>query len=120
LYAGDKDYLNELQALINKVLEDILEQLTKLKEDPEEAVSVKYILVLMNKAQKAQAKLSLDLFNAVLCFAEINGKSATLAVNLYALAKKNVDPAYLNNSLNYLKSKDSPLVKELVKKLASM
>ena len=108
LYAGDKDYLNELQALINKVLEDVLEALTKLKEEKEESL------------QKAQAKLSFDLFNAVISLAELNGKSATLAVNLYALAKGNVDAGYLNSSVNYLKSKDSPLVKELVKKLASM
>jgi hypothetical protein len=42
LYGGDVDYQNELQALIGKVLEELLEDLAKLKEDSDE--SVRFVL----------------------------------------------------------------------------
>jgi hypothetical protein len=66
---------------------------------------------------KNQARLALDLFNYLLSFAELNTKSATLAVNLFSLAKQNSDQAYLANSIQYLKTKEGNLARELLKKL---
>jgi len=98
LYGGDPDYLAELQAIISKILEEILQSLTDMPG-------------------KSQSKLALDLFNYTLAFAELNAKSATLAVNLFSLAKKEGEAAYLNQSLSYLKGKESNLARELLKKL---
>jgi len=108
LYGGDPDYQKEVQALINKIVEDLLEDLAKLTEDKDES------------AHKNQSKIALDLFNYLLSFSELNAKSATLAVNLYSLAKK-VPPEgnYLMNSVNSLKFKEGNLAKELHKKLTS-
>ena len=39
LYGADSDYSSELQALINKVLEDILEELSKLKDSTDDGVN---------------------------------------------------------------------------------
>jgi hypothetical protein len=54
----------------------------------------------------------------LLAFAQLNPKSATFAITLFNIAKKQLDNSpYLKNSLAYLKSKDSPLAQELHKRL---
>lgn len=37
LYGADPDYLGEIQAIINKVLDDILEEIAKLKSEEAES-----------------------------------------------------------------------------------
>jgi hypothetical protein len=61
----------------------------------------------------------LDLFNYTIAFAELNAKSATLAANLYALAKKEGEVVYLVQSLVPLRLKEGNLAKELLKKLGN-
>jgi len=101
--------LNELQAILNKVLEDTLEELSKFQSDtPAEATK--------------QSKLALDLINITLSCADLNAKSATLCVKLYELAKQHLTSemqSYVKNTFNYLKSKESNLARELLKKLSS-
>jgi len=106
LYGGEPDYQNELQTIINKVLDDILEELAKLKAEDTE-----------NKDTAKHSKIALDIFNVTLAFAELTTKSATLAVKLFEIAKQGADGVYLSNSLNYVKTKEGNLAKELLKKL---
>jgi len=110
LYGGDLNYANELQSVINKVLDELLEELAKLAQ-PDSEVS-----------PQAQGKLALDLFNHLLSYSVLNAKSATLAVNLYSLAKKNLDGSspYLANSLASVRTKEGNLAGELYKKLLSV
>lgn len=61
------------------------------------------------------------MFNYLLSFSQLNPKSATLAVNLMGVVKKNIDAKnpYLVQSLNYVKTKEGPLAAELYKKLVA-
>mmetsp|Transcript_29295 Transcript_29295/g.41243 ORF Transcript_29295/g.41243 Transcript_29295/m.41243 type:complete len:982 (+) Transcript_29295:64-3009(+) len=107
LYSGDPDYAGELQAIINKILDDVLQEISTLTPESGENVGA------------LQSKLTLDVFNHLVSFSQLNPKSATLAVNLWAVVKKNMDMKnpYLVQSLNYVKSKEGPLAAELYKKL---
>jgi len=111
LFAGDPDYANELQSMINKVLEQLLEELTNLSQAAGNDTNL----------QQTQAKVVLDLFNFLLSFSQLNSKSATLAVQLFQLAKKHLSSSpYLINSLNRLKNKEGALMNELCKKLSAL
>jgi len=109
LYGCTQDYLEELHSIIDKLLEEILEQVNVLKDDPDRG------------AQKLQAKVTLDLFNETVSLTDLNSKSATFAAGLYNLAKKTgvSDNRYLESSLASLeKRKGNALYLELYKKLA--
>jgi len=105
LYANDPEYIDELQTIINKLLEMIQEEITLFKGDPQ--------------TQKLKSKLSLDLLNTTLAFAELNARSATLIVQLYTLCKE-AEPYYIKNSINYLRSKEGNLANELYKKIQTI
>jgi len=110
LYGLTQDYLDELNSIIDKILEEILEQLNVLKDDPDRG------------AQKLQARAATDLFNQTVALAELNSKSATFAAVLFNLVKKSGqgESKYLDNSLNNLKNrKGNLLYQELYKKLVS-
>jgi len=104
LYGGDSGYTNELQAIINKLLELVLDEIAKYSKPETENT-------------KLQGKLAIDVFNYIISYSELNAKSATLAFQLYGLASKAENPKLLQSSLLYLKTKEGTLAKELHKKL---
>jgi len=109
LYGGDNDFTDELLGSIDKLLEEILEDISKLKDDPDITV------------QKKQARLALDLFNMIIGYAVLNAKLASVAVTLYSLAKKfTSDIAYLKNALCGLEIVDAKLAQEMLTKLKSL
>jgi len=115
LYGGDPDYNAEIQVIINKLLEDMLAEITN-------ACPVEEGSTPTPQQQKNQAKLSLDLANYVLAFAEITAKSASLIYQLISVARKSqiqdLQP-YLSNTLKYIQLKENGIAKELYKKLSS-
>jgi len=112
LYAGDSDFTDELLANTNKVLEEVLEDLNKLKDEPDQLI------------QRKAARLALDVYNNIITAAELNAKSATLAYNLFSLAKKSLasgaDQAYLKNSLQFTETLPTKMSQELAKKLKAL
>jgi len=105
LYGGDEKYLNELQTIIDKLVEQILEDLAKFSENEDV------------NAKRIQSKLALDFFYYLLTFSELNGKSATLAVNLFSIAKKECAKNSIDSALLFLQKMDVPLANQLLKKL---
>jgi hypothetical protein len=63
------------------------------------------------------ARAALDCFNFTLAFAELNAKSATLALSFWNLAKKEGTP-YQKNSLQFLRSVDGNIAAQLYKKIS--
>jgi len=107
LYGRDSGYISELMAIINKVLETVLDEVARFSKPDSEN-------------PKALSKLALDLFNYIVSFAELTAKSATLAFQLYGLASKGGDnQKYIQSSLQYLKTREGNLARELHKKLAN-
>lgn len=102
-YRGDADYHAELQAVLDKLVEELLLELSKLKEASGGSAAVGVM----------QARLALDFFNLTAAFAELNPKSAALAANLLNMAKKapEIKP-YLLQTLNYVRSVDRPDLQE--------
>jgi len=104
-----KIILKNFFSIIDKLLEEVLEQINVLKDDPDRG------------AQKLQAKVALDLFNETVSLTDLNSKSATFAAGLYNLAKKTgvTDNHYLESSLASLeKRKGNMFYLELFKKLS--
>eukprot|EP01113_Clastostelium_recurvatum_P024252 TRINITY_DN2894_c0_g1_i4.p1 TRINITY_DN2894_c0_g1~~TRINITY_DN2894_c0_g1_i4.p1 ORF type:complete len:702 (-),score=262.98 TRINITY_DN2894_c0_g1_i4:42-1856(-) len=109
LYYDDSDFKAEVVTLINSVIEEVLEDVAKAQGDPDPAM------------QKKLARVALDLFNLTVSGAELTPKSATLAVNLFTLAKKNgADAAYLRSSITYVEGLKGKLPPELAKKLRTL
>jgi len=106
LYGGDSGYITELQAIIGKVLEMILDEIAKFSK-PE------------TENPKSQGKLALDLFNYIISYSELNAKSATLAFQLFGLAAKAENPKLIQSSLHYLRTREGTMAKELYKKLVA-
>jgi len=108
LYSSDSDYAEELQGLINKLLEDLLEELAKLKEEN----------------PSAQVALAIDTFNTIVAFSELHAKTATLAANLLSLASKGsldaLQKSYFRSSIAHLGTLKRPFAQELHKKLGDM
>jgi len=110
LYAGDEAYNTELLAIIDELIKLILKHLESLSADQSP------------QAQKRQVTVALYLFDHTLRFCQLNAKSATLAANLFQLARKcGALPEDLNRSLRYLQTSDvhvnNKLSQELLKKL---
>ncbi|KAL6057485.1 Trafficking protein particle complex subunit 6B [Balamuthia mandrillaris] len=76
LYGDDPAARKELEMIIDKLIELILQQLAALKKTNTAT------------AKREQVALALALFEHTICLAELNAKSATLAANLFNLAKK--------------------------------
>jgi len=112
LYASDSDFQEELMQSTNKLVEEILEDVTAIKDDPDVII------------QKKIARVALDLFNVTLGFAELNAKSATLLVNLFTTAKKllsnSPDAPYLKNTLSTVETHPSKLAQDLYRKLKTL
>jgi len=108
LYVGDDAYTSELLAIIDELIKLVLKHLESLSADQSP------------QAQKRQAAVALYLFDHTVRFSQLNAKSATLAANLYQLAKKCGAPQEeLFRSLNCLLNTPNPgkLCTELYKKL---
>src|SRR4051794_26697103 len=76
LYGGDAEFKTQLQAIIDRLLELILEQMAALKNDTSA------------NSEKKQKLLASALLQYTIRLAALNAKSATLAANLFQLAKK--------------------------------
>jgi hypothetical protein len=76
LYGGDEEFKKELQAIIDRLLELILEQMATLKKDSSPS------------SERKQKILACALLEHTVRLAALNAKSATLAANLFQLAKK--------------------------------
>jgi hypothetical protein len=112
LYAGDPDFQEELLGNITKLLEEILEDTTKARDDADAQV------------QRKAGRLALDVYNNLITNAELNAKSATLGYNLFSIAKKAltspVDTAYVKSSLQFTETLPSKMGQELAKKLKTL
>jgi len=62
-------------------------------------------------------RAALDCFNFTLAFAELNAKSATLALSFWNLGKKE-GSSYQKNSLQYLRSMEGNIAAQLYKKIS--
>lgn len=76
LYGGDDMYRNELHTLLDECVAHLLEQLAALKA----------------AGAEMQSLLTSEFFDVTVSLAELNSKSANLAVNLLSLAKQSVGP----------------------------
>ncbi|HEY9818572.1 MAG TPA: hypothetical protein V6D20_22600, partial [Candidatus Obscuribacterales bacterium] len=109
-YLGDEDYKEELQAIINKLVEEVLEELSKLKEMGAGSQQVANL----------QCRVALDFFNHTTAHSELNSKSAKLAVNLFQMSKKSSDSAikaYRTSSVDYLERAGRPGLSDLASEL---
>eukprot|EP01117_Protostelium_nocturnum_P011747 TRINITY_DN4283_c0_g1_i5.p1 TRINITY_DN4283_c0_g1~~TRINITY_DN4283_c0_g1_i5.p1 ORF type:complete len:665 (+),score=249.48 TRINITY_DN4283_c0_g1_i5:119-2113(+) len=114
LYGTDAAYLTELQQMIDKVVEDILQLVSNLSTAAEE----------QTKNYPELGKIAIDLFNYLLSFAQLTPKAANLAVKLFNIAKNwplnnSSTKKYIQNSLDQLSFNPQPLSQELYKKLSS-
>jgi hypothetical protein len=104
LYAKDEEYLSNLQGLIDKLVEQILTELTAIKS----------------------CSLALDMLNRLFAEAAINPGSASLAIELCSTAKKGASTSqeqkYLKNTMEHIAKVGAAKgghYKELATKLAS-
>lgn len=67
--------------------------------------------------EKLCAECSLEFFNSLLAFAEMNAKSATLAVQLYELLKTHANETHKKNTLSYLQKMEGTLTAQLYNKI---
>ncbi|PRP82774.1 hypothetical protein PROFUN_09859 [Planoprotostelium fungivorum] len=107
LYGGDNNFRAELQEIINRVVDDILKELSGMPTEE-------------SHNQVEQSRLSLEMFNSLLSYAQLTPRSATLAVKLYELVKKGGKTKYAEASVNSLRSHTTQLSRDLYNKLVSL
>jgi len=76
LYGGDVQFSKELESMLNKIFEQILENIKQLKEEGPSGAKNHRLLVL-------------SLFNTILSYGELNADSGSFAGKLFLLAKEN-------------------------------
>eukprot|EP00656_Telonema_subtile_P019666 TRINITY_DN2088_c0_g1_i4.p1 TRINITY_DN2088_c0_g1~~TRINITY_DN2088_c0_g1_i4.p1 ORF type:complete len:956 (+),score=238.49 TRINITY_DN2088_c0_g1_i4:68-2935(+) len=112
LYALSETYVEELHQLVNSVLENLLGELHKLKEDKNPS------------GQRKVPEVALQLFNVLIAHATLDPSMCTLAARLYAMASKhpNVEKKFLERSLDGLRehcdaNKPDSLIPAMIQKL---
>jgi len=108
LYGGDDGYQADVQRHIDEHFAKVLERMGALKDDPDPA------------SKRQQTEMAMEIFNALVVHSELNGKSATLAANLFTLAKKSgARDSLLRAALEHLRNSEG-LTQELFKKLSAI
>jgi len=109
LYGGDEECKKELQAIVDRLLELILEQMASLKADPTPA----------NERKRKQ--LACALFEHTVRFADLSTKAVSLASNLFSMAKKcGATTTELKRYLSPLRSSSSGPAAELHAKITAI
>jgi hypothetical protein len=112
LFGGTVDYQKEINVLIDTHIKELLEILSKLKESTDLSAKAK------------STKIAMEFINVTVANAELNTKTVSLIMNLYALMDKSqMDAVYWKNTLKYLqKRKNAPnshLYEQLLNKLST-
>ena len=84
LYAGDTDYKQEAQAIIDSLIEKIMDNLQTLQSTPDAS------------AKKNRAVLAMEFLNVSLAHAELNESVGKLLVNLHQIASASNSVALAN------------------------
>eukprot|EP00455_Lapot_gusevi_P016412 TRINITY_DN1845_c0_g1_i12.p1 TRINITY_DN1845_c0_g1~~TRINITY_DN1845_c0_g1_i12.p1 ORF type:complete len:571 (-),score=204.35 TRINITY_DN1845_c0_g1_i12:116-1798(-) len=110
LYGGDATYMEELMIFVDKLVEELLLQLSLVGERTDIA------------SRKLQSQLALDFVNVLVAFMQMNATSATLVVKLYGLAKRSGagDANYLRNTLSHIQSRRGIWFQDLAQKLLTL
>jgi hypothetical protein len=106
LFGGDPAFAEETLALIDEIVNELVERISAMDKDP--------------GALKTQGELALSLLNLIFASAQINNKTAPLALNLYKIARK-ADQNSVKTVLEFAKNNTTvPLLKELGAKMAKI
>ena len=90
LYAGDTDYQQEAQDIIDALIQKIMDNLSALERNPD------------SSAKKNRANLAMEFFNTTVAHAAITESTGKLLVNLHKIAKGS-KPAALANCVAQLR-----------------
>ncbi|KAJ5075226.1 esophageal cancer associated protein [Anaeramoeba ignava] len=108
LYAGDSEFLQELQGFSSILVQEVMNELYVLEKE-------------MNpQSKKKNAILSLDFFNILIEHYVLDKQSAKLLLKLFENAKKSdyTDRIYLKNTLDSIQKKQDSIYQQLFSKLS--